>query len=295
TASSPSAWSKPRSNRYVVDVLSTSRRSTCPTSTGSSRSEDDDFGADLGEVPHEVGVEVGLALATTGQPGSQFGILLVARSVGDVSRDPVEADVADVGLQPADHVRQERLAVPRCRHLAAAVDLVGARHLVVVLAPGDQPRADDALVLVDGPDALPGAVVHDALAAAGVGRQRRCIGTTGRDERERVAEQVDCARGRWWRVHDQRGFVRPDVEGECRLTTDETVDEEVLLLLQLVDSGERVAVVDTRRRAAEVTRGDQRLLQAGDGSAGVALAQFALVDLAAGVGGERLRRRYVSI
>jgi hypothetical protein len=88
-------------------------------------------------------------------------------------------------------------------------------------------------------------------------------------------------------VHDQRSFVGPDVEGECRLTTDETVDEEVLLLLQLVDSGERVAVVHTCRRAAEVTRGDQRLLQAGDGSAGVALTQFALVDLAAGVGGER--------
>ena len=31
------------------------------------------------------------------------------------------------------------------------------------------------------------------------------------------------------------------------VSTDETVDEEVLLLLQLVDSGERVAVVDTRR------------------------------------------------
>src|SRR4051794_19004145 len=165
--------------------------------------ENDDLGADLGEVPHEVGIKVGLALATAGQPGSQLRVLLVARPVGDMTGNPVEADVADVRLQPADHVRKERFTVPRCRHLAAAVDLVGAGDLVVVLAARHQPRADDAIVLVDGPYALSGSVVDDTLSATRIGRQWWRIGTTGGHERERVPEQIDGTGSGRWRMHDQ--------------------------------------------------------------------------------------------
>src|SRR3954453_17551060 len=158
------------------------------TSGRSDPLENDDLGADLGEVPHEVGIEVGLALTAARQPGSQLGVLLVARAVGDMSGNSVKADVADVGLEPSDHVRQERLAVPRGRHLAAAVDLVRTGDLVVVLAAGDQPGANDAIVLVDGPHPLPGSVVDDSLAAPRIRRQWRRIGATGRDERQRVSE-----------------------------------------------------------------------------------------------------------
>src|SRR3954454_3538292 len=76
------------------------------TSGRSDALENDDLGADLGEVPHEVGIEVGLALTAARQPRSPLRVLLVARPVGAVSGNSLEADVADVGLQPADHVRQ---------------------------------------------------------------------------------------------------------------------------------------------------------------------------------------------
>ena len=117
-------------------------------------SEDDDLRPDGCEGPEEGGVGVGLALAAAGETGAELGLRLVDGPVRDVHRDAVEADGADVGLQPADHQRQDRPAVPRRRLLGPAVDLVEPGLLVAVLAARDQPRPDDLLVLVDGPDAL---------------------------------------------------------------------------------------------------------------------------------------------
>ena len=102
--------------------------------------------------------------------------------------------VADV----ADHLRQPGLAVPRRRHVRAAVDLVGPGRLVAVLAARDEPRADDRAVLADGPYPLAGPLVHDPPARPGVLRQRRSIATGGRDGRQRVAHQIDGARRAAW-------------------------------------------------------------------------------------------------
>ena len=83
----------------------------------------------------------------------------------------------------------------------------------------------------------------------------------------------------------QGGFVRPDVERDCGLTTDHPIDEHVLVLLELVDGAERGVVERSAGRTTEIADVDQRLLHAGDGFARVADAQLALVDLAAGICG----------
>ena len=142
-----------------------------------------------------------------------------------------------------------------------------------------------------GPHPLPGPVVHDPLATSRVRRERRCVWAAGGHERQRIAEEIDGTGSRRRRVDDQRCFVGPDVERQCGLATDHAVDEQVLVLLQLVDSAERGVVVRAAGRAAEVALGDQRLLQAGDRRARVADTQLALVELAAAIGGWLARRR----
>ena len=58
-------------------------------------------------------------------------------------RDLVEPDRPALGVEPAHHQRQVGLAVPGGGGLALAVDLVHARHLVVVLAARHEIRAHD--------------------------------------------------------------------------------------------------------------------------------------------------------
>ena len=185
----------------------------------------------------------------------------------------VEPEVADVGLVPAHHQRQERLAVPRRRDLGLAVHLVGAGHLVGVLAAGHEPRPDDVLVLVDRPHALAGALVDDPPSRPGVRRDRRRAVAGARHRRQRVPPRVDRAGGRRWRPGDERLLLGPDLERQRGLATDDAVDVEVALFLHLLHGVVRRLVELARHGAGEVAGGSERALQAAHALAGLTVAQ----------------------
>lgn len=84
-------------HRESAEVLPRAETATGETATervedsGDRRlSDDDDLGAGLGEVPGELGVEVGLALAAGGEAGAELGLALVPRIVLHVARHRVE-------------------------------------------------------------------------------------------------------------------------------------------------------------------------------------------------------------
>ena len=67
---------------------------------------------------------------------------------------------------------------------------MGARNLVLVLAPRHEVRPDDPSVLVDRPHPLHLARVDDPLSAPAVGRQRRGVLARRRHRRQRIAPQI---------------------------------------------------------------------------------------------------------
>src|SRR5688572_24259145 len=134
---------------------------TCRRRPPEESSQHDDGGADVGEIPGERGVAIGLALAATRQPLTELVLGHVRAAVLHVDRDAVEADRAPLRLQPAHHLRQDRLAVPGRGLFRLAVHLVRAGQLVAVLATGDEPRPHDAALVVDGPHPLADALVHE--------------------------------------------------------------------------------------------------------------------------------------
>jgi hypothetical protein len=209
-----------------------------------------------------------------------------------VEGDLVEADRATLGVEPADHQRQVGFAVPAGGHVGAAVHLVNARHLVVVLAAGDEVAAHDALLVVDRPHPLMQARIHDAASGAlpGVVRERRSVVAGGGHRGQLVAHQVDRAGGRRRGADDERVVARPDAELLGGAAADDAVDVELVVDLERGRRGGDVGREVPVDRTGVVAGHREGTLHALGSGAGVTDQDGADVELAAlGLDG-RLRR-----
>ena len=174
------------------------------------------------------------------------------------------------------------LAVPRRRLLGAAVDLVEPGLLVAVLAARDQPRADDLLVLVDGPHPLALPLVHDPLARARsrpapAGRRRRP--TTPTTAGSPASPSAPGGGGGVRTTNDSSSGQTPT--RDRRLPADDAVDEQRPLLLQRLDRGVGGVVERAGRRRRRGTPAlTSALLEARDVVAAVAERQRVGLDRA---------------